>query len=273
MNIIQRSLFTAAAACLFSSFAFAQEPAAPTNLKVEQTGTGIRLSWTAPAGTGNTYLIERSGPGLSLFTPIAGPISETNYFLDQKAIGDPSVRYSYRVRTVNLGPATPAVAPSSTDIRNLPLVGSNIYDLLAVLPGYRSVAYAPNMDENSRRLSPLTAPAESISFMLKGATGRTVAFESANGSFSWGCPSCEFSVSATGVGFTARGISFKLSTDGSQLQLTCHAKSCEVLTARTLETTNNVVHASGDVRPSRLAVNESMTLPSSQRALLTIDEK
>jgi hypothetical protein len=107
-------IVTLAVAFVFSPLASAQAPSVPTDLKAEAVAgrSDLRLSWTASTGAETKYLIERAGPGLTLYTQIAGPISETNYVvihIDGEL--DLGV-YKYRVRAVdaalNKGPATPA---------------------------------------------------------------------------------------------------------------------------------------------------------------------
>jgi hypothetical protein len=121
---------------------------------------GTRLVWTAAPGTGNSYVIERSGPGLTLFTPVAGPISETSYFID--TAGNDFAKgatYNYRVRAIdsagNKGEPSNPVSVRSIRIADLPLVGTNVLDLLAVLPGAenKGVALSP-ADTLNRSLVP-----------------------------------------------------------------------------------------------------------------------
>jgi hypothetical protein len=59
---------------LLPSLASAQGPDAPTDLKEERlSDSKVRLSWTAPPGTGLRFLIERGGPGYTFFTQAWDP--------------------------------------------------------------------------------------------------------------------------------------------------------------------------------------------------------
>lgn len=68
-------------------------------------------------------------------------------------------------------------------------------------------------------------------FALTGIEGRKALFEDRGGNtFSYGCSSCIFFVSQSGVGSLPSnpdaGIAFQLSTDGKLLSATCYAKEC-----------------------------------------------
>jgi hypothetical protein len=115
-----------------------------------------------------------------------------------------------------------------------------------------------------------------MAYILEGATGRTVSFTSADGTFSWGCANCEFAVSAAGVGvaaFNGPVITFKLSPDGEQLQMTCRAAACDVVTAQTMEISDRVFRASGNLIQLQLHSNESIAFASTLRTIFTIHGK
>jgi hypothetical protein len=275
-----------AAASLFSPPASAQELAAPTDLKAESALGGIiRLTWTAPPGSGNRFLIERSGPGLTFYTQVAGPISETSYVVDAKTHGlEAGQVYTFRVRAVDAASTKgPPSATVSAGVRpkELPLVGTNVLQLLSLLPGtaaandqYPACTSLLRVDQPLNcRLPRLSSQPDSISFLLKDTVDRTVSFQSEDGTFSWTCPKCEFAVSATGIG-PATGsdpsITFKLSEDGSQLLVTCRAINCDLLIARAMEVENNIYRASGDITRHRLTLDEATKISASQRVLLTV---
>jgi len=72
-----------------------------------------------------------------------------------------------------------------------------------------------------------------FAFALTGIEGRKTLFEDRNGNtFSYGCPSCTFFVSQSGVGSLPAspdlGIAFQLSADGKLLSATCHAGECRI---------------------------------------------
>jgi len=72
-----------------------------------------------------------------------------------------------------------------------------------------------------------------FAFALTGVQGRKALFEDQNGNtFSYGCPSCAFFVSQSGVGALPAnpdlGISFQLSADGKSMSATCHARECRL---------------------------------------------
>jgi beta-lactamase regulating signal transducer with metallopeptidase domain len=72
-----------------------------------------------------------------------------------------------------------------------------------------------------------------FAFALTGIEGRKTLFEDRNGNtFSYGCPSCTFFVSQSGVGSLPAspdlGIAFQLSADGKLLSATCHARECRI---------------------------------------------
>ena len=270
------SVFLSAIAALLSvsTLASAQGPAAPTELKVTD---GVRLVWTAPSGTGITYVIERSGPGLTFFTQIAGPILETSYVVDTKGSEfDVSRTYTYHVRAVdsasNKGPSSNSVEVTSTRLRALPTVGNNVLDQLAVLPGFRD--NSPK-DYLVRTLPVETTATDTVSLIFMGVKDRTLSFTSADGSqsFSWGCVDCSFVAGPDGVGPAIhgnRGAVFKLNADGSVILVTCRAVRCEVLTAQQIETENGVLRASGDVTEHQLAADETITIPAMQRAYFKV---
>src|SRR5262249_7427850 len=162
-------LATIATSLAISTVAQAQNPEAPRDLKLDGDSKTIRLSWTAPSGAANTYLVERAGPGYTLFTQIAGPISQTDYVVDTTgACG--SENYTYRVRAVdsasNRGPYSNTISTSTLRVLcNLPLVGRNVLDLLDTLPGFR-----------------LNVPSDAFSFVLTGVKERTVTFAYTDGS-------------------------------------------------------------------------------------------
>jgi hypothetical protein len=81
------------------------------------------------------------------------------------------------------------------------------------------------------------ASGNSFVFALTGVRGRTLAFEnSQGGTFSYGCPDCEFVVWETGVGGkgiagSSSGIAFQLSSDGGAMTITCRATECRLASA------------------------------------------
>jgi hypothetical protein len=242
---------------------------------------GTRLVWTAAPGTGNSYVIERSGPGLTLFAPVAGPISETSYFID--TAGNDFAKgatYNYRVRVIdsaqNKGEPSNSVSVRSARIADLPLVSDNILDIVRALPGSANNGAALRPDDAGNRSFALESPKpDSISLIFTGTSNRTLSFTVSDGSqtFSWGCPDCSFVVGPDGVGPAAggnRGAMFKLNMDGSSIQVTCRAVRCDVLTARQLETDKGILRASGNVASRQLGADETMTIPATQRAFFTI---
>jgi len=245
---------------------------------------GTRLVWTAVPGTGNTYVIERSGPGLTLFTPVAGPISETSYFIDTSGSDfDKGATYQYRIRTVdsaqNTGEPSTTVSVRSSRNKDLPLVGTNVLDLLSVLPGYVNNGAALRPDDAGNRSFALESPRpDSISLIFTGTSNRTLSFTIPDGSqtFSWGCPDCSFVVGPGGVAPASagsRGAMFKLSLDGSTVQVTCRAVRCDVLSARQIETDKGLLRASGNVVERQLGTEETMTIPATQRAFFSVNTR
>jgi hypothetical protein len=267
-----RILLLAVAGSLFvSANALAQSLAAPKELKAD----GQVLSWKHTPVAGVKYLIERSGPGLTFFTQIAGPISETSYSIETEK-REAGATYTYRVRAVdaasNLSSYSNSVSAQSPFVaRNLPLVGNDPIALLATLPGYR-----PNpLPDYTRTLPPSSAQADSASFVLKGVMDGTFSFTSADGSqsFSWGCAGCSFVVGPDGVGPASRGNSgmeFKLSPNGVEISLTCRASRCDVVTARQIEIRNGVLNATTAVVFRQVGADQTQTIPSTVQAFFAV---
>jgi hypothetical protein len=115
-------------------------------LKAEQDGGGgtARLSWKAAPGSQISYVIERSGPGLTFFTQIAGPISETTLSVDTMAPAGERGAFVFRVRAIdaagNKSPFSNSVSvPAMVVTKPLPLVGNDVLALLTTLPGYNAL--------------------------------------------------------------------------------------------------------------------------------------
>jgi hypothetical protein len=147
-------LLVFASLVLVSTSASAQALAAP-DLKAD----GSLLSWTAPPEAGVRFLIERSGPGLTFFAQIAGPIADTRYAIETGR-NEAGARYTYRVRAIdaasNPGPYSNSVAVQAPSM-GLPMVGNDPVALLTTLPGYRG---------NAAPASPPPGPVDSAFVML-----------------------------------------------------------------------------------------------------------
>jgi beta-lactamase regulating signal transducer with metallopeptidase domain len=142
-------------------------------------------------------------------------------------------------------------------VQNAP--GNNRYAGNAVW-NFRNSALNPNTWANARTW--LTRNNE-FAFALTAVQGRTVSFETPNGTFSYGCTNCPFVVSETGVAAASSnarpGIVFQLSADGKSIKATCQAVECRIGAAAITESgTLQVVAMEPD---SSLKESQSREIP------------
>jgi hypothetical protein len=261
-NRASRSSLAAVAVLLaVSTIATAQSPADPQDLKISGGSKSIRLSWTAAPGSGNRYLIERGGPGYTLYEQVGGPISDTTFVIESPGYEScKGVNYTYRVRTIDAASHTsaPSNVVRTSMLRNppcdLPIVGTNVLNLISSLQPVAG-GCRPGADRDC------------TTFTLNGTKDRTVLFSTffdgdstiyGGSSFSWECQNCSFVVGPSGVSGARsgnRGVVFKLSSDGTEILATCRAVKCEASFGSTQYTRGE---------------GETLTLPSWQRTSFTV---
>lgn len=119
----------------------AQAPSAPTGLALEAGSSSLALSWSAPPGPVDGYLLERLNSTSQLFETIATTGPATSY-LDTDLSGGTS--YTYRVRAFNSG----GTGDPSTSQSGTPLSSPGPPTIVSIAPGsgQLSVDFLPPVD-------------------------------------------------------------------------------------------------------------------------------
>lgn len=99
-------------------------------------------------------------------------------------------------------------------------------------------------------------------FSLDGVTGSTVSFKTDSGPLNYDCPGCSFLVTDSNAAprSAETGILFRRSADGQNLDFTCQARFCDVITAP----------STGVAEPFRLRKGETGTVRISDQSAFSV---
>ena len=194
--------------------------------EVSDANPGSVLVSIATTDASGAYRLENAPQGR--YHVVAGRIDRPTYYpgtLDLESAKVVSISSGLAVAGMDFAVTAESLQPAPVRSgRSFFVVGTNVLDLIRILPGYRPP------QSGTPQLQP-------FSFAFESVNGQAVYFTmpAALGRLSYVCQGCSFLVWNGGVGennpANPAGMLFHLKDGGKELEFTCQAAECKVETA------------------------------------------